>query len=314
MISYKRHMSVLRTNDGKNYEENVIFGGNFTQEDFTQKGWSGRQCDEISGFTQIDSRNILIVDKRHHCIRLLDRKEDQLRSNPTNVAGICEKEGYKNGYGNTSLFYYPHSISNWTQTIDGHDRYLITDSGNNAIRLYTHRASNDVATLISFNDTEYPCGISFNLRNPREMAFNSTKSHLFVTFNNGIARINTKSWLIEKIIKSDCQYRPDSLTRIPLSNTFFFTNRGNDCSDTERHMLYRFDGTHLTPKEVMCGSKNNDGVCKSLRTLTAIHFYTRFYTRKEVSAKTADYLVVFGGADNKSSIIRSIEVSYYGEL
>lgn len=81
----------------------------------------------VVGFQQINSSHVAIVDITDHCIRMIDRTNNQVSI----LSGVCGAGGSVDGTPSTARFYYPRSLI----TDKLHPGYLLlTDKGNNVLR------------------------------------------------------------------------------------------------------------------------------------------------------------------------------------
>ena len=104
----------------------------------------------ITGFKQINSSHILVVDSSIHCVKMVNREDN---SN-TVFAGLCNAKGFVDGA--TAKFYFPYSIET-DERNPGH--LLITDLSNHALRS-VDVTSGTVSTVIrtGFN---FPRGLTW---------------------------------------------------------------------------------------------------------------------------------------------------------
>ena len=79
----------------------------------------------ITGFKQLNSSHIVIVDHHDHCIIMLKREDNSHAL----LAGTCGASGFKDGQ--LAKFYYPYGVE-LDMRNPGH--LLITDENNNALR------------------------------------------------------------------------------------------------------------------------------------------------------------------------------------
>lgn len=80
------------------------------------------------GFTQVNKTNVVIVDRNHHCLKMLNREYSSLEV----FAGQCGLAGgYIDGDASVGRLRYP-----WAVIIDARDpsQLLVTDSHNDALR------------------------------------------------------------------------------------------------------------------------------------------------------------------------------------
>jgi len=85
------------------------------------------QSSSITGFKQVNKTHVAVAAYSQHCIKMLNRVDNSLRT----LAGTCGSEGYVEGGVGTGRLRYPFSIE---IDVRNPDRLLITDNQNHALR------------------------------------------------------------------------------------------------------------------------------------------------------------------------------------
>ena len=204
--SYSRIMTYDLSTNGA---PRTIFGG--TNHGFKLYPGVEAEFDDITGFRQIDNVTILAVDKNNHCLRLLNRINNRTNA----VAGQCQTSGRVDGSGkNAARFASPHFI------IDGQyqNEYFITDLGNGAIRIYDHNTSN-VGTLVE------------GMQNPKEIVLNQNRTLIFVTVDQGVAKVNISAQSISFFPNNE-KWLAYGITRLPYTSYLLVTHRGGTRGNT----------------------------------------------------------------------------------
>ena len=114
--------SSLKTTDSN---ETKTIVGRATKHAYREGAGEAARFSGITGFYQINSRTVVVVDQSNHCLRHIDRPTAQTQP----FSGTCTKSGYADGA--QALFYSPHSIIPDSRD---QDKLLVTDNGNNAVR------------------------------------------------------------------------------------------------------------------------------------------------------------------------------------
>ncbi|KAF6023475.1 hypothetical protein EB796_018207 [Bugula neritina] len=81
----------------------------------------------VTGFAQVNTTHAFIVDNQKHCIRVINRENNQLRD----FAGTCGTSGYAEGRPGEGRFHKPWGI---IADVRDPDRLLVADKSNHAIR------------------------------------------------------------------------------------------------------------------------------------------------------------------------------------
>jgi len=104
----------------------------------------------VPGFTQLNTTHVVLADYISHCIKLLNREDDNIKV----MAGSCGTDGYKEGGVGVGQLYFP-----WGVQIDVRNpgKLLVTDHSNNALRSVDMKTG-ELSTVINtgFN---YPSGL-----------------------------------------------------------------------------------------------------------------------------------------------------------
>lgn len=130
----------------------------------------------ITSFHQVNSSHIIVVDKRNHCLRLVNRTTNSTSS----FAGRCGSDGFNDGEGTEARFNEPHAIVSAYRK----DQYYLTDSKNSAVRLLNISAdyqSVRVETILRDNH---------KLINLRSLAVNPKNNHLLLSTGSHLLEVN----------------------------------------------------------------------------------------------------------------------------
>jgi len=105
---------------------------------------------ELTGFTQLITTHVVLVDYRSHCIKLLTREDNNIKV----MAGSCGTRGYKEGGVGLGQLYYP-----WGVQIDVRNpgKLLVTDQFNQALRSVDMKTG-ELSTVIN-TGFRYPTGL-----------------------------------------------------------------------------------------------------------------------------------------------------------
>jgi len=112
--------------------------------------WALTPSMDIHGFTQINATHVVLIDRIHHCLRMLDR----VTSHIVVLAGTCGTTGYSDGLIGTGKFYNPDSVVVDTRNAG---QVLVTDTANNALRSVSI-STGEVRTVID-SGFELPQGL-----------------------------------------------------------------------------------------------------------------------------------------------------------
>jgi len=85
------------------------------------------QSSYITGFKQVNRTHVAVAAHSQHCIKMLNRVDNNLRT----LAGTCGRRGYVEGGVGTGRLYYPYGIE---IDVRNPDRLLVTDYFNHALR------------------------------------------------------------------------------------------------------------------------------------------------------------------------------------
>lgn len=142
----------------------------------TQPGYQEGRADSarfywISGFAQLNSTAVVLVDFSNHYIRLLDRQSLQTST----FVGECEKAGFRDGVD--ALFNEPHSIVK-----DAYFSYtlFLTDWGNDALRLISNSTRNTETLIQPSKGLKIPIGVSIDFLRQNLLIMN----HHFMSIYN----------------------------------------------------------------------------------------------------------------------------------
>ena len=138
------------------------------------------QFDEITGFAQVNSNQVLIADHGNNCIRMVNRQQ----RNATTAAGQCRNSGWKDGRLIESKFDQPYNILRYTN-----QTFLVTDHNNHAIR-EINLQSGLVSTLLKTED---------NLYFPIAMAIDRVDNMLYVTLRYTVVFVDLESKEIQEL-------------------------------------------------------------------------------------------------------------------
>jgi len=135
----------------------------------------------ITSFHQVNFSHIIVVDKRNHCLRLVNRTTNS--TSP--FAGRCGSHGFNDGEGTEARFNEPHTIVSAHRT----DQYYLTDSKNSAVRLL--RVSADYQSV----RVETVLRDDRQLINLRSLAVNPKENHLLLSTGFRLLEVNgTKNY------------------------------------------------------------------------------------------------------------------------
>ena len=156
----------LKTTDGTTTS---LIAGSSSSGYSTSSGSSARFRD-ITGFHQVTSTRVFLVDTGNHCMRMLDRTSN---ASYVSLAGRCCSASYADGTSG-ARFYYPRSA---IADEKASGRLLVTDRHHHAIRhVNTGPSSGNyhyVTTFYRSSTISYPWGITQE----------SSSGDLFITAN-----------------------------------------------------------------------------------------------------------------------------------
>lgn len=127
----------------------------------------------ITGFTQINSTSVLVVDNNNHCLRIFDR--GVLRT--SRFVGSCRSNGFRNGA--SALFTYPWSV---IRDIRSTNKVLVSDCNNYAVRQV------DLITRITITLISQSNGLSLSY--VYGLTFDTDGETLLITNNQLISQYN----------------------------------------------------------------------------------------------------------------------------
>ena len=152
-------LSSLYTTDGVS---NSLLTGSAHQRGYKDGDLTEARFNVTTGFNQLNSTSIVIVDYLNHCLRLVDRYSRSVST----LAGLCETSGNVDGLN--TRFYYPRSVIK-DPTSDS--QILVTDTENHAVRLVNLMTRN-TTTLIS-SGLHLPRGITVDWNGKNLLVMNS---------------------------------------------------------------------------------------------------------------------------------------------
>ena len=110
----------------------------------------------ISGFTQTNSRTVVVVDAYNNCLRQIDLSTRRV----SHYAGVCTSRGYEDGAADQAKFFYPWSVY---VNKKNDTNIIVSDTGNKALREVS-TITQRVITLMSVAPYE-PLAISWHPHN-----------------------------------------------------------------------------------------------------------------------------------------------------
>lgn len=151
-----------------------------------REGAGGRaRFNILSGFEQINSSHVIIIDVYNHCVRMLNRNTNTTST----LVGICGYSGYRDGYLSSARFNTPFKVIR----LPGTDRYLISDYGNLLIReLYL--TTGQVSTFV--NTTE----------KPNALLLSRDRRSVFFSWFKGIGEVNLYTKQVKFLTSPDKRY------------------------------------------------------------------------------------------------------------
>jgi len=104
----------------------------------------------VTGFTQLNTTHVVLVERNSHCIKLLTREDSNIKV----MAGSCGTNGYKEGGVRVGQLSYP-----WGVQIDVRNpgKLLVTDQRNHAVRSVDMKTG-ELSTVINTGFSD-PVGI-----------------------------------------------------------------------------------------------------------------------------------------------------------
>ena len=143
----------LKTTDGTT--TSLIAGS--SSSGYSMSSGSSARFRDITGFHQVTSTRVFLVDTGNHCMRMLDRTSN---ASYVSYAGRCCTRSYADGTS-SARFYYPRSA---IADKKASGRLLVTDRNYHAIRhVYTSPSSGSyhyVTTFFRSSSSIYPRGIT----------------------------------------------------------------------------------------------------------------------------------------------------------
>lgn len=114
----------LKTTDGKS--TSLVIGKIVYGQYYKEGREEEAVFDVIAGFAQLNSSTVLVSDREHHCLRVVNRVTRDTKP----YMGTCKTSGFRDG--EQPLFSYP-----WGIVLDdrGSPKIYVADKGNHAIRM-----------------------------------------------------------------------------------------------------------------------------------------------------------------------------------
>lgn len=139
----------LKTTDGT--VKSLVIGKTEYRQDYREGSENVAVFNVIAGFVQLNSSAVLVSDREHHCLRVVNR----ITRDTKHYMGTCTTSGYRDG--ENPLFHMP-----WGMVIDKKNPRIIylTDSGNNAVRLVDMKHGN--CSTIASRGMNGPRGLTFD--------------------------------------------------------------------------------------------------------------------------------------------------------
>ena len=158
----------------------------------------------VTGFAQLNSVQLVIVENRAHCIKSYNRQTNILKT----LAGTCGSSGYFNSIFTKAIFSSPLHI----HSIDK-SRLLVTDYYNRALRMLD-TISNNVSTFAHIRSDF-----------PRAVTVDNNNQQVFVATTTELLKINLKdkqltvlSWhhsnRLNSYSHSSIFWKPTSIVRV----------------------------------------------------------------------------------------------------
>lgn len=181
VISTFESVSTLK----KNGEPSMIVGGEEVGYGEKTTAYFNAKFNYITGFRQVNTTHIIVVDKNNHCIRCIRRDTTSTYT----LAGNCTKYGFNDGLGKKARFSRPYNI------IDGYykNEYYLTDTRNDAVRLITTDPELQTAsvTTLATNST--------TIKQPSGIALDIPQQYVYVVVEVGLIRIGIHDQQIEVV-------------------------------------------------------------------------------------------------------------------
>lgn len=141
VAAYVASLGIIKENDREPHK--IIGGGTKGYQDGRGQNAKFRL---ITGFAQVNTTYIVLVDHENHCLRSVSRPQGLA----TTLAGRCGRPGYLDGEFLLSKFYQPYNIEKISNST-----LLVTDHNNNAIR-EINLETRTVITWLQSEDLEFP--------------------------------------------------------------------------------------------------------------------------------------------------------------
>jgi len=104
----------------------------------------------VTGFTQLNTTHVVMVDFNSHCIKLLTRADNNIKV----MAGSCGTSGYKEGGVGVGQLHNPYGVQ---IDVRNPGKLLVTDMHNNALRSVNMKTG-ELSTVIN-TGFRYPEGL-----------------------------------------------------------------------------------------------------------------------------------------------------------
>lgn len=108
----------------------------------------------ITGFTQINSTSVVVVDRFNHCLRVFDR--GVLRT--SQFVGTCTISGFTDGI--SALFNYPMSV---VRDVRCANKLLVSEWSNHAVRQVNLITRLTITLISQSNGLSYPRGLTYDI-------------------------------------------------------------------------------------------------------------------------------------------------------
>jgi len=95
----------------------------------------------VPGFTQLNTTHVVLADHNSHCIKLLNREDNNINV----MAGSCGTRGYKEGGVGVGQLYSPWGVE---INVRNPGKLLVTDNDNNALRAVDMKTG-ELSTVIN---------------------------------------------------------------------------------------------------------------------------------------------------------------------
>lgn len=179
-ILYSEHLS-LRVVIGAGHL--ILVGCTSCSESYKEGVGTDAKFKKITGFLQLNTSIIVIVDQDSNCLRLVDKENWQT----SQFVGECEGTGLSDG--TSAKFSSPHSV---IKDLRAPDHLLVTDTGNSAVRRINIQTRNTTTFIKK----------SLGLIAPVSLTFDKFGSNLFISDSYFIGKFHIDSHRFTSIIGS----------------------------------------------------------------------------------------------------------------